>query len=199
MLISCKFAHWFAEDFYDSGTAVRAGFAVHDRSERSDALKMMQEEVYAVSDDVRHEAALSSSDDFQPPLPTKTSTMRSAHGYEQIDIEEQPSVELGSEPWIHGKITMKDAERVIRSGDVEVGTFLFRRKDADSPMPLALSVFNGVKTEHFLVEADDHGCLMVNRTKLQRDCHTADELVAHLRTVADVIPVPLATCRAANQ
>ena len=173
---------------------------MHDRSDRSDALKLMQEEVYAANDSVRDEPALGPSDDFQPPLPTKTSTAAS-HDYELADFGGPgvTSAEVGDEPWIHGKITMKDAERVIRSGDIHVGTFLLRRKDADGLMPLALSVFNGVKTEHFLVEADESGDLMVNRTKLQRGCRTVSELVDHLRAVADVVPVALSNCCAANQ
>jgi hypothetical protein len=90
---------------------------------------------------------------------------------------------------------MKDADRILRTGGTEEGAFLFRRKDADSDMPLALSVYTGSKCEHFLVEFDEAGVLVINRTQLQRECRTVNALVEHLRTTADVIPVALSSFR----
>ena len=96
---------------------------------------------------------------------------------------------------VHSKITMKDAEKLLRNANATPGTFILRRRNQDEDMPLALSltVDNG-KFEHYLVEVDNNGAIVINRTALQQQCYTVSALVRHLSTYADVISHPLTTC-----
>eukprot|EP00041_Stephanoeca_diplocostata_P030249 m.909370 g.909370 ORF g.909370 m.909370 type:complete len:552 (+) comp23720_c0_seq4:360-2015(+) len=125
--------------------------------------------------------------------PTDDAASTPEHSGQAVDGSSPGASDATQSEWLHGAdVSTSDADMLLAAdnGYDEDGRFLIREVDAELDKYIIDVVYKGLPTHHVL-EKNDDGLFEVNRSPLEEDVQSLEEVVQYLRIARSRWPVPL--------